>query len=84
MDLGDNEGAKTDSMLEFLNETFVQPAIGENIGSSSQPHIFEGPTPEAERFYNFLEDANKELYPGCKFKKLDAIVRLYQLKCLGG
>lgn len=85
MELENNEGAEINGIQEFLNETFVQPTIGENVGSSSQPHIFEEPTSEAERFYKLLEDANKEVYPRCKkFKKLDAVVRLYQIKCLGG
>ncbi|XP_024200193.1 uncharacterized protein LOC112203452 [Rosa chinensis] len=85
MELQNSGGADIEGMQEFLNETFVQPTIGENVGLSSQPHIFEGPTPEAEKFYKLLEDANKEVYPGCKkFKKLEAVVRLYQLKCLGG
>ena len=44
--LDNNERAEINGMQEFLNETFVQPTIGENVGSSSQPHIFERPTPE--------------------------------------
>ncbi|XP_020249260.1 uncharacterized protein LOC109826651 [Asparagus officinalis] len=77
------EGGDVGEMHDFLNETFVQPNIGENVGSSRQP-VFDGRTPEAERFFKLLEQADKELYPGCKkYKKLDAVVKLYQIKCLG-
>lgn len=58
-----NNGEESE-MREFLNETFVQSLIGQNVGSSSHPPIFEGQTPEAERFYKLLDEANKELYPG--------------------
>ena len=78
------EEEETGEMYGFLNESFVQPIIGENVGSSRHEPIFEGRTPEAELFYKLLEHADKELYPGCKkYKKLDAVVKLYQIKCLG-
>ncbi|XP_039142871.1 uncharacterized protein LOC120280181 isoform X2 [Dioscorea cayenensis subsp. rotundata] len=40
---------------------------------------------ETGQFFKLLEDANKELYPGCaRFTKLTFIVRLYHIKCLSG
>lgn len=40
---------------------------------------------QAEAFYKLVEDANTELYPGCKnFSKLSFIVQLFHTKCLGG
>lgn len=40
---------------------------------------------EAKKFYNFLEDAEKELYPGgTKLKKLAYNIRLIHMKCLSG
>ncbi|KAI5333871.1 hypothetical protein L3X38_024003 [Prunus dulcis] len=39
----------------------------------------------AEKFYNLLNDANTHLYPGStKMKKLEFLVKLYQVKCLSG
>ncbi|XP_062021059.1 uncharacterized protein LOC133737546 [Rosa rugosa] len=41
--------------------------------------------PEVQRFYNLINEANVDLYPGStKMKKLEYLVRLYQIKCLGG
>ena len=37
------------------------------------------------KFYSFLKDAEKELYPGCtKFTKLAFVIRLIHIKCLNG
>lgn len=42
------------------------------------------PNAHAKKFYKVLEDANKELYPGCKnFSVLSFIVRLFHSKCIG-
>ena len=36
-------------------------------------------------FFSMLEEADQDLWLGCKeFKKLEAVVRLYQIKCLEG
>ena len=36
-------------------------------------------------YASFLEDANTELYPGCKaFSKLSFLITLYHMKCLHG
>ncbi|KAL3834256.1 hypothetical protein ACJIZ3_008992 [Penstemon smallii] len=44
----------------------------------------EEPNEQAKSFYKLLEDAQQELYPGCKqFSKLRFIVRLFHLKCMG-
>lgn len=71
-------------MFDFLKDTFLQPLIEENVGLSRHKPIFGGRTPEAEWFYKLLEDAHKELYYGCKkYKKLEVLVKLYRIKCLG-
>ena len=45
----------------------------------------EEPNDEATKFYSFLKDAEKELYPGCtKFTKLAFVIRLIHIKCLNG
>jgi len=36
-----------------------------------------------EAFYKMVEDAGKELYPGCKYSKLRFIVRLLHIKFVG-
>nr|XP_027067486.1 uncharacterized protein LOC113693107 [Coffea arabica] len=42
------------------------------------------PNVEAEKFYNLIDNSNKELYSGCKrFSKLSFMIRLLHLKCLG-
>ncbi|KAK9209724.1 hypothetical protein WN944_002092 [Citrus x changshan-huyou] len=41
------------------------------------------PNHDAQTFYKLLEDAEQELYPGCKrFTKFSFIVRLFHIKCL--
>ncbi|CAK8538606.1 unnamed protein product [Lathyrus sativus] len=40
---------------------------------------------DAKKFYNLVEEAKQDLYPGCKnFSKLSFTIRLYLLKCLYG
>ena len=42
------------------------------------------PNAHTKKFYEVLEEAKKELYPGCKkFSVLSFIVRLYRSKCIG-
>nr|XP_025670299.1 uncharacterized protein LOC112770094 [Arachis hypogaea] len=45
----------------------------------------EGMNEDAKKFYNLVDEASKELYPGCKgFSTLSFTIRLYLLKCLHG
>ncbi|KAG5614113.1 hypothetical protein H5410_013937 [Solanum commersonii] len=47
--------------------------------------FYDGPNKDAKKFYNLVEEANQELYPGCTgFSKLPFTLRLYLLKCLHG
>lgn len=41
-------------------------------------------TPYAAKFYQLVEEAQTELYPGCGRSKLAFIVRLYQIKAMCG
>ncbi|XP_028954422.1 uncharacterized protein [Malus domestica] len=67
---------------DVLNEVFVQPLTEEGIGPSTEPLSGEERPKEVETF-KLLEEAYQDLWPGCKeFKKLEAIVRLYQIKCI--
>ncbi|CAN6712576.1 unnamed protein product [Malus baccata var. baccata] len=67
--IGEEEtGDEVIDMHDFLNDVFVQPL-----------------TEEGGDFFRLLEEADQDLWPGCKeFKKLEVVVRLYQIKCLAG
>ncbi|CAN6702102.1 unnamed protein product [Malus baccata var. baccata] len=57
----------------------------EGVAPSTGPPIGERRPEEVETFFRLLEEADQDLWPGCKeFKKLEAVVRLYQVKCLAG
>lgn len=50
---------------------------------NSLPRDNEEPNVHARKFYKLLEDAEIEIYPGCKkVLKLSFVVRLLHLKCL--
>ncbi|XP_062028692.1 uncharacterized protein LOC133744613 [Rosa rugosa] len=46
------------------------------------PSLPNGPTPDAQRFYQLLEKADTELYPGAGKKMFDFLIKLYQIKAL--
>ncbi|XP_019237188.1 PREDICTED: uncharacterized protein LOC109217404 [Nicotiana attenuata] len=51
--------------------------------ANNLPHHNEEPNLQAQKFYKLLEDAETELYLGCKnVSKLSFVVRLLHLKCL--
>ncbi|KAM1166259.1 hypothetical protein PS1_025883 [Malus domestica] len=78
-------GDEVAGMHDFLNDVFVQPLTEEGVGPSTEPPIGERRPEEVETFFRLLEEADQDLWPGCKeFKKLEAVVRLYQIKCLAG
>ncbi|XP_071714684.1 uncharacterized protein [Rutidosis leptorrhynchoides] len=51
----------------------------DDIGQTKNQTV---PNLNFEKFYKVLEDAKKELYPGCKFSVLSFIVRLFHSKCV--
>ena len=70
-------------MHELLCDAFAMPNTNNVLEENEIPH--EEPNVKAKKFYNFLKDVEKELYPGCnKFTKLAFIVRLIHMKCLNG
>ena len=79
-------GDRLTGIHDVLNDVFVQPLTEEGVGPSTEPLSGEasGRRPEeVETFFKLLEEADQDLWPGCKeFKKLEAVVRLYQIKCL--
>ncbi|CAN6708856.1 unnamed protein product [Malus baccata var. baccata] len=84
--IGEEEtGDEVIGMHDFLNDVFIQPLTEEGVGPSTEPSIGEGRPEKVETFFRLLEEADQDLWPGCKeFKKLEAVVRLYQIKCLAG
>ncbi|XXG69015.1 hypothetical protein AAC387_Pa06g1981 [Persea americana] len=71
---------EVDDMHGMLRSAF---GIQDPESSSQEPE--ERPNAEVEKFYKLVEDADQELYPGCKnFTKLSFVVRLYHIKCLNG
>ncbi|CAN6569387.1 unnamed protein product [Malus baccata var. baccata] len=84
--IGEEEtGDEVIGMHDFLNDVFVQPLTEEGVGPSTEPSIGEGRLEKVETFFRLLEESDQDLWPGCKeFKKLEAVVRLYQIKCLAG
>jgi hypothetical protein len=78
----DSLGVTGDSAsINDLVSTLIQGAIhGDIIGSNN-----EEPNDRAKNFFKLLEEAQKELYPGCKeATKVSFIVRLFQIKCMYG
>ncbi|XP_012832690.1 PREDICTED: uncharacterized protein LOC105953559 [Erythranthe guttata] len=59
----------------------VHDAFGVNDTNSNME---EEPNGQAKVFFELFDDAQKELYPGCKqFSKLTFLIRLFHLKCTG-
>ncbi|XP_019430146.1 PREDICTED: uncharacterized protein LOC109337591, partial [Lupinus angustifolius] len=55
------------------------------IDVAEDSELNKGLNDDAKKFYNLIEEAQQELYPGCKnFSTLSFTIRLYLLKCLHG
>ncbi|XP_070660442.1 uncharacterized protein [Malus domestica] len=69
--------------IQSRPDEFKDSLDEEGVGPFTEPSIREGRPEEVETFFRLLEEAYQDLWPGCKeFKKLEAVVRLYQIKCL--
>jgi len=78
IDMDDEENCYVDDIDGLLHDKFRGVA-------SEKGRVGESPNVDAKKFYNLLEKANEELYPGCKnFSTLSFTIRLYLLKCLHG
>ena len=63
--------------------TLIRNIISASIHGERQDD--EKPNRDAEIFLKLLEEAKKELYPGCKnATKVSFIVQLFQIKCMYG
>ncbi|CAN6697412.1 unnamed protein product [Malus baccata var. baccata] len=81
-------GDEVAGMHDFLNDVFVQPLTEECVRPSTEPLIGERRPEEVETFFRLLEEANQDLWSGCKeFKKLEAVhmaeyIRWHATECL--
>ena len=53
-------------------------------GAYSGRNEDEEPNESAKKFHELLKDAQQALCPGSKLTKISFLVRLFQLKCMGG
>ena len=82
------EDSPHDGMHGLLHDAFQMPktsnVLEENEISLIETSL-EKPNDEATKFYSFLKDAEKELYPGCTIlTKLAFVIRLIHIKYLNG
>ena len=71
-----------DDMVEMINEAIGIPNT--SPGSPANEHN-EGPNKATKEFLKLLQDAERELYPGCeKFTALSFMIRLLHIKVLCG
>ena len=69
-----------DGSHELISSLINGVVHGEVIGNDE-----EDPNESAKKLYRLLEEAKKELYPGCKeVTKVSFIVMLFQIKCMDG
>ncbi|XP_077237173.1 uncharacterized protein LOC143878834 [Tasmannia lanceolata] len=78
-----------DEMHDLLED--IRPRLNHNqdnlpTGNGERPNQTsrEGPDANAKKFYKLVEDAELELYPGCKLSKLSFVVQIFHIKCLNG
>ncbi|XP_004514575.1 uncharacterized protein [Cicer arietinum] len=72
-----NDDTSSDNIDVLLFETFRDVA---EVGG-----VHEGPYEDAKKFYKLVDDANQELYHGCKkFSTLSFTIQMYLLKCIHG
>jgi hypothetical protein len=74
---------------KFNEEDDISNLLRDLAGGLGDMGDLEGdegePDEDMESFYRLVEDAAKELYPGCKnFSKLRFMIRLLHIKFLGG
>ncbi|KAF1888140.1 hypothetical protein Lal_00039180 [Lupinus albus] len=73
----DDDNDSVDDIEGLLRDTFRDAAEDNELNN--------GLNDDAKNFYNLIEEAQQELYPGCKnFSTLSFTIRLYLLKCLHG
>jgi hypothetical protein len=79
--VGDEEGGalSEDDEASNLIKSLIRGEIRGEIGDEDEPNE------QAKVFFKLLQEAKKELYPGCKDgTKISFIVELFQVKCMYG
>ncbi|XP_069149593.1 uncharacterized protein [Solanum lycopersicum] len=77
LNVEDDMDCSRDDIDGLLNDQFRDVAQAKGA--------YNGPNEDAKKYYNLVEEASQELYPGCTgFSKLSFTLRLYLLKCLHG
>ncbi|KAK9922540.1 hypothetical protein M0R45_031002 [Rubus argutus] len=61
-----------DAFGMYEDEDNTEPTV-----PTEGPSLSHGPTPDVQRFYQLLKDADTELYPGAGKKKLDFLISGY-------
>jgi len=77
----EDDNASSDKIDQMLLEAFGMydtHALGKDEELKDELDI------DAETYYKLVNDASKELYPGCKFSNLQFLVRLLNIKNIGG
>ena len=73
----DNKDCSRDDIDGLLNDQFRDVAQAKGA--------YNGPNEDAKKYYNLVEEASQEFYPGCtRLSKLSFTLRLYLLNCLHG
>jgi len=54
------------------------------IRAATYGNTNEEPCESAKKFFDLLKDAQQELWPGSQLTKVSFLVKLFQLKCMGG
>jgi len=54
------------------------------IRGATSGNTNEEPCESAKKFFDLLKDAQQELWPGSQLTKISFLVKLFQLKCMGG
>ncbi|KAL2929202.1 3-oxoacyl-[acyl-carrier-protein] synthase 3 [Bienertia sinuspersici] len=76
----ENETVGETNLRQFVYDTYGQrddiPNLSEDMDESEGTR---GPNKEAQNFYNLLNDADQELWPGCDLTKLSFLVLLFHI-----
>jgi hypothetical protein len=76
----DRDLAVTKDDASCANNLMSALIRGANSGNTD-----EEPNESAKKFFELLKEAQQELYPGCSnLTKVSFMVRLFELKCMGG
>ncbi|XP_016506130.1 uncharacterized protein LOC107823932 [Nicotiana tabacum] len=80
-DEAQDDSIEENNITQMIHDACGYTNVEDNNSNNSVDN--EEPNVHATKFYKLLEDAETELYPGCKkVSKLSFVVKLLHLKCL--